>query len=60
VRDSTYVNHTTLAGAGLSMVWARPGVFSARLSVATPTRGKPVSDTRERNPRLYAQGSWLF
>lgn len=60
VRDSSYVNHTSLAGAGFSVVWARPGKFSARMSVATPLRGEPKSDPVKRNPRLYAQGSWLF
>lgn len=60
VRGTGYVNHTRLSGAGLSMVWARPGAYSMRLSVAKPTQGQPTNDTQMRSARVYAQASWLF
>jgi hemolysin activation/secretion protein len=59
-RDASYVNHAGLAGAGLSMVWAKPGEYALRLSIAKPTHGVAKSDTRVRDPRLYLQGSWFF
>lgn len=60
VRAPDYVNHSTLAGAGLSLVWARPGQYALRISVAKPTQGQAKSDTQERSVRVYAQGSWRF
>lgn len=60
VRAPDYVNHSRLAGAGLSLVWARPGAYALRLSVAKPTQGQAKSDTQERSVRVYAQGSWRF
>jgi hemolysin activation/secretion protein len=59
-RDANYVNHAGLGGPGLSMVWAKPGAYALRLSLAKPTHGTAKSDTRVRDPRLYLQGSWLF
>ncbi len=60
VRAPDYVNHSTLAGAGLSLVWARPGEYALRVSLAKPTQGQGKSDTQERSVRVYAQGSWRF
>ena len=60
VRAPDYVNHSTLAGAGLSLVWARPGQYALRISAAKPTQGQAKSDTQERSVRVYAQGSWRF
>jgi hemolysin activation/secretion protein len=59
-RDANYVNHAGLAGPGLSMVWAKPGAYGLRLSLAKPTHGTAKSDTRVRDPRLYLQASWFF
>lgn len=59
-QDPAFVNHTSLAGVGLSLVWVRPGSYALRISVANPVHGEPKSDTRIRKPRVYAQGSWQF
>jgi hemolysin activation/secretion protein len=59
-RDESYDNQASFAGVGLSLVWARPGAYGLRLSVATPTTGIAKSETRPRDPRLYLQGSWFF
>jgi hemolysin activation/secretion protein len=60
VREPTYVNHTTLGGPGVSLVWARPGSFSLRMSLATPTQGHAASEAQARKVRFYAQGSWSY
>jgi hemolysin activation/secretion protein len=59
-REPSYVNHTTLGGAGLSVVWARGNAYSFRMSLATPTQGQAVGEGKNRKLRLYAQGSWSF
>jgi len=60
LREPSYVNHTRLGGAGLSLVWARGNAYSFRMSLATPTEGKAVGEGNDRKLRLYAQGSWSF
>jgi hemolysin activation/secretion protein len=60
VREPSYVNHTRLGGAGLSLVWARGSQYSLRMSLATPTEGKASSDSAARKTRFYVQGSWSF
>jgi hemolysin activation/secretion protein len=60
VRPPTYVNHASYVGAGLSFVWARPGSYSLRMSLASPVSGKATGDTLVRNPRLYLEGSLPF
>lgn len=60
LRDPGYVNHTRLGGAGLSLVWARGNAYSFRMSLATPTQGQAVGEGKDRQLRLYAQGSWSF
>lgn len=60
LRDPGYVNHTRLAGAGLSLVWVRPSQYALRLSLATPTTGQARGEGADRRLRLYAQGSWSF
>lgn len=59
-RESTYVNHTRLAGTGLSLVWASGSAYSLRVSVAAPVAGQASSDGGSRKLRAYAQGSWAF
>lgn len=60
VREPSYVNHTQLGGAGLSLVWARGSQYSLRMSLATPTNGHASGDSQARKLRFYAQGSWSF
>lgn len=60
VRAPDYVNHTRLAGAGLALVWSRPGQYALRISVAQATQGQAKSDTQPQSVRVYAQGSWRF
>lgn len=59
-RDPGYINHARLAGAGVSLVWARANQFALRLSLATPTAGQARGEDSLRRLRLYAQGSWSF
>ncbi|MFG6413049.1 ShlB/FhaC/HecB family hemolysin secretion/activation protein [Roseateles sp. DC23W] len=59
-RDPDYVNHARLGGVGLSLVWARAGSHSLRVSVATPTEGRGSGETQASKLRAYAQGSWSF
>ena len=60
VREPSYVNHTRLGGAGLSLVWASASKYSLRMSLATPTEGKASGDSASRKLRFYAQGSWSY
>lgn len=59
-REPSYLNHTTLGGAGLSLVWARGNAYALRMSLATPVQGEAVGEGKNRKLRLYAQGSWSF
>lgn len=59
-RDASYVNHASLSGVGLSLVWARAFAYAFRMSVATPLSGTAKSETNPMNPRLYLQGSWFL
>lgn len=60
LREPGYVNRGWLGGAGLSLVWARGGAYSFRMSLATPTHGKASSESQSSKLRFYAQGSWSF
>ncbi len=53
-RPVDYVNSASLGGAGLGLVWERPGNFNARLFAAWPTMGRATGDQLERRPRLSA------
>lgn len=59
-RETSYVNHASFSGIGLSLVWARPAAYALRFSVATPLSGTAKSETHPKNPRLYLQGSWFL
>lgn len=48
-------NTRTLSGVGVGATWGRAGDFSIRGSLAWRTSGAPVSDPRDRSPRLYLQ-----
>lgn len=48
-------NTRTLRGAGVGLSYARPGQFSANLSVAWETSGAAVTDGGGRSPRVYLQ-----
>jgi hemolysin activation/secretion protein len=47
-----FVNRSTLSGVGIGAVWDRPNNFAMRLSLAWPTSGEAVSDTK-KSPRIY-------
>lgn len=53
-RPADFANHATRAGAGLGLVWDRPGRFQARVFAAWATQGTPTGDPAERKPRVYA------
>lgn len=55
-----FVNTALYTGAGLALAWERPHAFALRVSLATPLAGQARSDTRPRNPRLYAQYSLFY
>lgn len=59
-RDPTYRNEAGYSGAGISLVWAHPGLFSLRASLAKPIHGKATSSPPGDAGRLYMQGSWFF
>lgn len=46
-------NEATLAGAGLGLVWDRPGDFTIRASLAWPLIGEGRSDPVDRTPRVH-------
>jgi len=52
-------NSSTLTGVGLGVVWDRPNDFALRLSLAWPTSGEAVSDTR-KSPRAYLVANKSF
>ena len=52
LQQPTFVNSSTLSGAGIGAVWDRPHDFSARLSLAFPISGVAVNDVR-KSPRIY-------
>jgi hemolysin activation/secretion protein len=56
----TFVNSSTLTGAGIGAVWDRPKDFSGRISLAWPLSGKAVNDTPLKKPRIYFVASKSF
>jgi hemolysin activation/secretion protein len=50
----------TFSGAGIGLVWVRPGEYALRFSLSTPISGDPRSDTRKSDPRLYLVFSKFF
>ncbi len=52
LQQPTFVNSSTLSGAGIGAVWDRPHDFSARLSLAFPISGVAVNDVK-KSPRIY-------
>ena len=59
-QNARFVNSAHYTGAGLSLAWERPRAFALRVSLATRLAGQARSDTRDRNPRLYAQFSKFY
>lgn len=47
-------NTGTLSGAGLGLIWDRPGKLSLRLDLAWRLNGQPWSDPRQHEPRANA------
>ncbi len=52
MQNTSFVNRSSLSGAGIGVVWDRPRDFAVRLSLAFPISGKAVNDTRQ-SPRVY-------
>ncbi len=52
LQNGSFVNRSTLSGAGIGAVWDRPRDFAVRLSLAFPISGEAVNDTR-KSPRIY-------
>jgi hemolysin activation/secretion protein len=48
-------NRRTLRAIGVELFWGRPEDVTLRLSVASPQSGPGRADTRDRDPRVYAQ-----
>ena len=59
-RDPSYVNSASLSDAGFSLVWARPGAYALRGSIATPLSDNSVNESQNSKLRLYLQGTWFF
>jgi hemolysin activation/secretion protein len=59
LQQESFVNRSTLTGVGFGAVWDRPRDFSARLSVAFPTSGEAVNDTK-KSPRIYFLANKTF
>ena len=59
-QNARFVNRAAYRGGGLSLAWEQPRSFALRLSLSHPLAGKAKSDTRVRDPRLYAQLSLFY
>ena len=59
-QNARFVNQAAYRGGGLSLAWERPRSFALRVSVSHVLAGQAKSDTRVRDPRLYAQLSLYY
>ena len=59
-QNARFINPAAYSGGGLSLAWERPRHFALRVSVSHPLAGQAKSDTRLRDPRIYAQFSLFY